>query len=201
MPPPHNLARLPGPAKFSGKPQDNFDEWEKKFRNYMGLSDHKFDTEMRWATNETAEITDDRLATNDDELSEGECKQRSLTLYYTLSHFLEGNAFIIMDQLEDLNGYEAWRRLSQRFLKSSTQSALTTLISIVNTKFPDDNNFEAVLSKWEKEITQFEKSVKKLLYDEIKTGLLIAGATGNCMITYALLPLTSRTTTASEKPS
>ncbi len=158
-PSPHNLERLPTPPRFSGKPSENFDEWEKKFRNYMGLSDHKFDIEMRWATKQPAEISYAGLSVHDDDLSAGECRQRSMTLYYNLSHLLEGNAFVIMDQLaedNDMNGYEAWRKLSTRYVKSSTQSALTTLISIVNTKFPDDINFEAILSKWEREIAQFE---------------------------------------------
>ena len=76
----------------------------------MGLSDHKFDLEMRWATKEPAEISYDRLSIHDDDLSAGECRQRGMTLYYNLSIFLEGNAFVIMDQLRednDMNGYEA----------------------------------------------------------------------------------------------
>ena len=101
-PPQHNLARLPIPPRFSGKPSENFDEWENKFRNYMGLSDHKFDTEMRWATKQPAEISYDALSVHDDDLSAGECRQRSMTLYCNLSHLLEGNAFVIMDQLAEI---------------------------------------------------------------------------------------------------
>ena len=117
------------------------------------------------------------LAQFDDDLSVDECWGRSLALYYILTSYLEGTAYLIVDQLDECNGYEAWRRLARRFLRSKTQSGLTTLISIVNTKFPEDN-IEAVLSKWEKDITQFERAIQKPLYEEIKTGLLIGGTNG-----------------------
>ena len=169
--------KLPFPAKYSGTTKENFDEWENKFRNYRALCENNHSDEMLWASQQTTEITKGDLAQFDDDLSVDECWGRSLALYYILTSYLEGTAYLIVDQLDDCNGYEAWRRLAHRFLRSKTQSGLTTLISIANTKFPEDN-IEAVLSKWEKDITQFERAIQKPLYEEIKTGLLIGGTNG-----------------------
>ena len=52
------------------------------------------------------------------------------------------------------------------------------LVTLVNTKFHDDKDFETKFSKWENDITKFERAIGKELYDEIKVGLLIAGTTG-----------------------
>ena len=128
--------KLPVPSKFGGTTKENFDEWEKKFRNYMALCDKSHTDEMLWASQQTTEIAKGDLAQFDDDLSVDECWGRSLALYYILTSYLEGTAYLIVDQLDECNGYEAWRRLARRFLRSKTQSGLTTLISIVNTKFP-----------------------------------------------------------------
>ena len=170
--------KLPNPPRFSGTPKENFDEWEKKFRNYMSsMVNQKFDDELTYTAKQEAEMTKEIIAQFNDELEEGEAEGRSSMLYYALTSYLEGTAYLIIDQLNDNNGYEAWRRLTKRFLKSKTHSALTTLIAIVNTKFPDDH-FETALTTWEKEIQQFERATGSPLPEHIKTGLLIAGTTG-----------------------
>ena len=87
------------------------------------------------------------------------------------------SAYTLIDQVADSNGMEAWRLLSTRYAKSSQQTAIITLVSIVNTKF-EDRTFETTFAKWESQVTKFERAIKKELYDEIKVGLLIAGTTG-----------------------
>ena len=52
------------------------------------------------------------------------------------------------------------------------------LVTIVNTKFHDEKNFETNFANWESEITKFEIATNKILYEEIKVGLLIAGTLG-----------------------
>ena len=99
--------KLPVPSKYGGTTKENFDEWENKFRDYRALCDKNHSDEMLWASQQTTPITKDDLSQLDDDLSVDECWGRSLALYYILTSYLEGAAYLIVDQLDDCNGYEA----------------------------------------------------------------------------------------------
>ena len=117
----------------------------------MSVCEAKRNEETRWAAEQATEITVEMLSTTfDDYLSEGECATRSMALFHVLISYLGGTAYVIVGQLSgEVNGYEAWRRLPRRSMKSKIQSMLTTVISVVNTQFPDDT-FETTLAKWDK---------------------------------------------------
>ena len=132
---------------------------------------------MSWATKRSTEITRAQLREQDIDLDAGTTEKLSSLFYYVLSGLTEGPAYTIVDQIEDANGFEAWRRLSNRYAKTKLQSAIMTLVTIVNTKF-NEKDFETTFAEWENYINKFEMAVGKELYDEIKVGLLIAGTTG-----------------------
>ena len=168
--------RIDPPSKFSGK--ENYEEFAKKLRNYMCLSDLRYAAEMTWATKRITPITVETLRERDvDEKHEGHTEKLSSLFYYVLSGLVEGPAYTIVDQIDDANGFEAWRRLHQRYAKTKLQSAIMQLVTIVNTKF-QEKSFETTFAEWETNITKFEMAVGRELYDEIKVGLLIAGTTG-----------------------
>ena len=55
--------KLPNPTKFSGTPKENFEEWEKKFRNYMAsMVNQKFNHELNYSANQDTEITNEIIA-------------------------------------------------------------------------------------------------------------------------------------------
>ena len=168
--------RIDPPSKFSGR--ENYEEFSKKLRNYMCLSDLRYAELMTWSTRRTTEITLTQLRERDVDEQAGITEKLSSLFYYVLSGLMEGPAYTIVDQIEDSNGFEAWRRLHTRYARTKMQSAIMKLVTIVSTKFNNEKNFETTFAEWENDITKFEAAVGKELYDEIKVGLLIAGTTG-----------------------
>ena len=81
----YNNLKRPLPAKYSGTTEENFDEWENQFRNYMAMCDVHHSDEMFWAATQTTEVNRGMLSQFDDDLSQGECWGRSLALYYILT--------------------------------------------------------------------------------------------------------------------
>ena len=63
-------------------------------------------------------------------------------LYYTLCNLIGGSAFTILDQVEDGNGLDAYRKVHRRYAKTKMQEAITRLINIVNTTVGSHSNSE-----------------------------------------------------------
>ena len=132
---------------------------------------------MRGASNNPTPVLTARLDSLDDGLETGTTRKMASVLYYVLAGLVDGPAYVLVDQVEDSNGLEAWRLLYQRYARTNIQNAIMTLVTLVNTKL-DDKDFETKFSKWESDITKFERAIEKPLYDEVKVGLLIAGTSG-----------------------
>ena len=114
--------RIDPPAKFNGTDYETF---AKKLRNYMCLSDLNYAECMNWAVKRTTEITREQLRERDvDEERAGYNEKLGSLFYYVLSGLVEGSAYTIVDQIEDSNGFEAWRRLHARYAKTKMQSAI-----------------------------------------------------------------------------
>ena len=92
---------------------------------------------------------------------------------------VEGSAFSILEQVEEGNGLEAYRKLSYRSARNKLQNAVLRMASIVNIKF-QDSNFENAFTDWESEIFKLDTSLgpSKRLPDEVKIGILVAATTG-----------------------
>ena len=130
--------KLDPPDKFSGK--DDYENFAKRLRNYMCLWDLRYSKEMKWAESMETPITTKEVAERDvDELQKGMTANLSAKLYYVLTNLTEGPAYTIVDQIEDSNGLEAWRRLAKRYAKIKMQSAIMKLVTIVTTKFGEKN--------------------------------------------------------------
>ena len=78
-------------------------------------------------------------------------KQMHPFLYYTLVSLVEGSAYTILEQVEEENGLEAYRKLYLRFAKTKMQNAIMRMAAIINMKF-QDTTFENTFSEWESEI-------------------------------------------------
>ena len=167
--------KIEPPPKYTGT--GNFEEFAKRFTNYMSLSNVRYGDLMRRAANNPTPVLTARLDSLDDGLETGTTRKMASVLYYVLAGLVDGPAYVLVDQVEDSNGLEAWRLLYQRYARTNIQNAIMTLVTLVNTKL-DDKDFETKFSKWESDITKFERAIEKPLYDEIKVGLLIAGTSG-----------------------
>ena len=176
------------PSKFTGGTKDNYEDFERRLRTYLSLTDTRYPRLLKWAVQQGMPITNDKVRTylNTENYS-AEQIQMVLThmnpfLYYTLVSLIEGAAYTILEQVDEENGLEAYRKLYARYAKTKMQNAIMRMAAIVNIKF-QDTTFENTFSEWESEIHKLESALKTertdgKLADEVKIGILIAGTTG-----------------------
>ena len=108
------------PSKFSGTTKDNYEDFEKRLRTYLCLSDTRFPKLLKWTLNQGMPITNTMLMNyaREHTLSEEELKslqfQMNPFLYYTLMSLIERSACTILEQVKDENALEACRKLYRR---------------------------------------------------------------------------------------
>ena len=182
--------RVDPPKVFTGK--EPFDDFAKRLRAYMALSDPYIGTIIDAANKRAIEHPDlvitnqevSHLALDDkgqqipDYPTALDFIQKNAVLYYVLTGLLDGGPSNLCDTIDDSNGAEAFRRITTRYARARSHSALVILMRIISAKSPDDDNLETKVSVWENDILKFEKAIGKELYEEIKVGLLVGGTTG-----------------------
>ena len=167
------------PGKFSGTTKDNYEDFEKRLRTYLCLTDTRFPKLLKWCLTRTMPITQETMheLSNDPAEVNALKSQMNPFLYYTLMSLVGGSAYTILEQVEEENGCEAYRRLYLRYARTKMQNAIMRIATIVNMKF-HDSNFETTFTEWESELHKIEVSLNNKLDDVIKIGILIAGTTG-----------------------
>ena len=97
------------PERFSGGLKDNYEEFEKKLRTYLCLTDSTYALLLKWAVEQGVPITTDmiKVAVNDSTEYDAVLGQLQLFLYYALLSLIEGSAQTIIEQVEEENGLEA----------------------------------------------------------------------------------------------
>ena len=120
--------KIEPPTKFTGGSKDNYEDFERRLRTYLSLTDTRFPKLLKWAVQQGMPITNDSVKTHlDSENYVAEQVNVVLTqmnpfLYYTLVSLIEGAAYTILEQVDEENGFEAYRKLYARFAKTKTVS-------------------------------------------------------------------------------
>ena len=119
------------PAKFTGGTKDNYEDFERRLRTYLSLTDTRFPRLLKWAVLQGMPITADSVRTYlSSENYAAEQINMVLTsmnpfLYYTLVSLIEGSAYTILEQVDEENGLEAYRKLYARFAKCENTTTCT----------------------------------------------------------------------------
>ena len=114
--------RIDPPGKFAGKSEEHYEEFSKQLRNYMSIQDMRFGEFMLWAQRETMGITEEMIDAHDDIDDDNHTTRKlSTLLYYVLGSLTEGTAYVLVDQVENNNGWEALRRLELRYSRTKMQ--------------------------------------------------------------------------------
>ena len=97
------------PDKFTGGTKDNFEDFEKRLRTYLCLTDTRFAVLLKWALGEDKPITEESIALkiNDQAQTDYALMQMQPFLYYTLQTVIEGGAQLVIEQVSEENGLEA----------------------------------------------------------------------------------------------
>ena len=157
--------KIEPPAKFTGGPKDNYEDFERRLRTYLSLTDAKFPRILKWVMEQTMPVKEEGLKTylTTEKATEDQIKlitgQMNPFLYYTLVSVTEGPAYTILEQVEEENGFEAYRKLYVRYAKTKMQNAIMRMASIINIKF-HDTTFENTFAEWESEIHKLESALK-----------------------------------------
>ena len=157
--------RIEPPAKFQGGQKDNYEDFEKRLRTYLGLSDAKYPKLLRWVVQQGMPITKDTMTAYltaeraTQEQMDMVHQQLNPFLYYTLVSVTEGPAYTIIEQVEEENGYEAYRQMNIRYAKTKMQTAIMRMAAIINIKF-HDSTFENSFAEWEGEIHKLETALR-----------------------------------------
>ena len=153
-------------SKFTGGTKDDYEDFEKRLRTYLSLVDTRFPRILRWVVERGVPITNDLLEhylkqeNHAEDVIKSILTQMNPFLYYTLVSLIEGSAFTILEQVDEENGFEAYRKLYARFAKTKMQNAIMRMASIINMKF-QDTNFETTFSEWEGEIHKLGTALNK----------------------------------------
>ena len=180
--------KIEPPTKFTGGSKDNYEDFERRLRTYLSLTDTRFPKLLKWVVQQGMPISTDSVSTylSSENYSADQVNlvltQMNPFLYYTLVSLIEGSAYTILEQVDEENGFEAYRKLYARFAKTKMQNAIMRMAAIINIKF-QDTTFENTFSEWEGEIHKLESALRTertdgKLADEVKIGILIAGTTG-----------------------
>ena len=117
--------KLLPPDKYDG--ETDFERFAKLLNAYMGCQDTDYCDMLEVAATRDAPITIadiNGMATTSVQRGrdEREFKLRNARLYYVLISLTDKGAFTIVDNVEDSNGMEAWRKLSERYARSKNRS-------------------------------------------------------------------------------
>ena len=137
--------RLQPPDKYDG--DTDFDRFAKLLKAYMGCQDRDYSDLLHYAETSQTPITQTELTVmNNNAMTrgreDGEFKVLNSPFYYVLISLTDKGAFTIVDNVEDSNGMEAWRRLCERYAKTKRQKSVMSLVAIMAMKLPDDSTLE-----------------------------------------------------------
>ena len=117
-----DLLRLGRPSTFEGS-EEAWLEWAFQARAFLSLLGDTVADDLG-----RVEGTQEKVETND--LNE-ERRGFARKVYYVLTMLLKGPPLAVLRQVEDSNGYEAWRQLTKRYdsnLAGRQHNLLSTIL-------------------------------------------------------------------------
>ena len=170
---------LPLPDEFNGK-MEQWQEWSWQVKAYVSLFEVEALRVLVNAEVADASITDDALKclkASDSELGDTEIVEFSRHLHRLLTRITSGSAQLVVRRNVELNGFETWRLLTEKFSLPGTAPDISLLNIILEFKFGTEQ-FEQELSEWETLKTRYERQAETALPDCILVATLLSRTTG-----------------------
>ena len=168
--------RLPLPKSFNGEPSD-WEDWSWNFKSYLAIfQPDSVDFLARSETSNT-EILDAHFtgALPPDEAAN--MRMFSRKLHYLLANLCTGSARLLVRQNEAGNGFETWRRLSQRFSLPDATRHVSLLTRILEWKF-NTQTFEQDFNAWETVKAKYEQQTGTPIPDSVLVATLMNKTSG-----------------------
>ena len=150
-------------------------DWAFAFRNFLSFMDWGYLTDLKMAEQRTAPI--DSTDYNGD-FFEGreDRKVRGMKLYSVLSSYLRNRPLKVLRAVDDMNGFEVWRRLTAELEPSSRSRSLAMAQALVG--FPSMSKGASLMDyilTYEKLVNEYER-LSGVQYDcNLKLGTLLKG--------------------------
>ena len=170
---------LPLPDEFNGK-MEQWQEWSWQVKAYVSLFEVEALRVLVNAEVADASITDDALKclkASDSELGDTEIVEFSRHLHRLLTRITSGSAQLVVRRNVELNGFETWRLLTEKFSLPGTAPDVSLLNIILEFKFGTEK-FEQELNEWETLKTRYERQAETALPDSILVATLLSRTTG-----------------------
>ena len=170
---------LPLPDEFNGK-MEQWQEWSWQVKAYVSLFEVEALRVLVNAEVADASITDDALKclkASDSELGDTEIVEFSRHLHRLLTRITSGSAQLVVRRNVELNGFETWRLLTEKFSLPGTAPDISLLNRILEFEFGTEQ-FEQELSEWETLKTRYETQAETALPDSILVTTLLSRTTG-----------------------
>ena len=152
-----------GVEAFDGT-EGKFAAWQHQFQCAIACSSARGQILLREAVTKTDEIG---MPT------EPEMQQLAMEVYHKLGLIVKGEPQIIIRSITDMNGFEAWRRLSRRYRPDTPVRRLQKLAEIISvTKAKNASELSTILEKWDMRIKVYEAEMEHQIDDHIKTAVL-----------------------------
>ena len=168
--------RLPLPKNFSGDPSD-WDEWEWNFKSYLAIFQPDVVDFLVRAETSDVEIIDAHFATALQQEEAVEMRMFSRKLHYLLANLCTGSARLLVRQNAAGNGFETWRRLSQRFSLPDATRHVSLLTKMLEWKF-NTQTFEQDFNAWETVKAKYEQQTGTPIPDSVLVATLMNKTSG-----------------------
>ena len=181
---------LPKPQVFDHSTREaeisSWKEWSWSFEQYISSVDSKFSDDVQQVRNHL-NATVDPIDFSDQE------RQRNSFFYSLLSSLVRQRALMVVKQVPNQNGLEAYRLLIQQNEPLSKNRSMGLLNIIMNwPQFSGKSSFMQHILKLEHAYAEYEKLGQKL-NDDLKTAVLMRSVTGQ-LKTWLQLQVTETTT-------
>ena len=180
---------LPKPAVFEAKDRESeiatWRDWAWSFEQYIGSLDANYVGDIKTLRDNPSTEVDMSVQTD------GE-KRRGVFLYGLLASLLKQRPLLVLKQITDCNGFEAYRQLIQSNEPINKNRAMSLLGLIMNwPAFTGKSSYLNQILRLENAYTEYERLGNKL-GDEIKTAVLLRSVQGTLK---TWLQLSSKDTT------
>ena len=162
-------ARVVGRLDSYKGDRDQWQSWKFAFKSYVGALSPEMLTRLNTIENRQTAV---QLAT----LTDAE-RADARQLAFLLSQTLKSSALTLLMNVEDQNGFEAWRRLAQREDPSTGFTQVAKLQALLKSTFRDDPvGYVGDLEAFEQRVKVYETGTGEILSDALMQALTKEGA-------------------------
>ena len=156
------------PPVFSGDKRMAFNDWNFKFKSFMGnisapLMQSMSSIEHRQDVLETSGYTEEQ-------------SQMAAGLYYQLTMYTEGTPLGVVRKVTSHDGFEAYRRLAYQYNPQTLGGQLAKLMRIVEFDFGEDGVFLDRMATFEVLIEEYQVAGKEVVSDNLRCAILVTRA-------------------------